>query len=126
MSSTIRTISKVFSRSYTLKSHYFHTCTISRLRHLAASSNTSQKISPIIRGFTTGVTYNSSHNSWDTNPTYEKNLEIGRDLEHWLVVVNRPIGFREEKIDSYIKTLATVFGRYRLSYYVKFAAFLKF
>lgn len=68
-------------------------------------------ISPsvVVRGLATD-------DSWSANPTYEKNLEIGRDLEHWLVVVNRPLGFREDKIDSYIKTLASVVGRY--SYHV--------
>lgn len=100
---------KFFFRSYTLKSHSFHpSAAICRLRS-TASLNASRKISPIARGLATGV--NSNRDSWSTNPTYEKNLEIGRDLQHWLVVVNRPLGFREQKIDSYIKTLATVIGR---------------
>jgi hypothetical protein len=61
----------------------------------------------------------SSPNWINTRPSKEMILLDGCDFEHWLVVMEPPPGDpsnpdipRDEIIDSYIKTLAQVVGRY--------------
>jgi len=57
--------------------------------------------------------------NWSNRPPKETILLDGCDFEHWLVVMEPPPGdasnpdiTRDEIIDSYIKTLAQVVGRY--------------
>jgi hypothetical protein len=59
--------------------------------------------------------------SWSNRPPKETILLDGCDFEHWLVVMEAPPGdranpepTRDEIIDSYIKTLAQVVGRYSM------------
>ncbi|XP_050220076.1 multiple organellar RNA editing factor 8, chloroplastic/mitochondrial-like [Mercurialis annua] len=50
--------------------------------------------------------------NWSNRPPKETILLDGCDFEHWLVVMEPPVGdpTRDEIIDSYIKTLAAVVG----------------
>jgi hypothetical protein len=57
--------------------------------------------------------------NWSNRPPKETILLDGCDFEHWLVVMEPPPGdasnpdiTRDEIIDSYIKTLAQIVGRY--------------
>jgi hypothetical protein len=74
------------------------------------------------RGFATQPATTSLKDSspnWSNRPSKETILLEGCDFEHWLVVMEPPPGSpgnpdvpREEIIDTYIKTLAQIVGRY--------------
>ena len=55
--------------------------------------------------------------NWSNRPPKETILLDGCDFEHWLVVMEKPEAdpSRDEIIDSYIKTLAQVVGRFVFS-----------
>lgn len=102
---------------------------IFRLRPIVAAASASyfRRLLPAIstRAFSTRQTASSLNDpnpNWSNRPPKETILLDGCDFEHWLVVVEKPEGdpTRDEIIDSYIKTLATVIGRFgifRLIYY---------
>lgn len=53
--------------------------------------------------------------NWSNRPPKETILLDGCDYEHWLIVLefpNDPKPSEEEMIDAYVKTLASVVGRY--------------
>ncbi|KAL8144949.1 hypothetical protein AgCh_003240 [Apium graveolens] len=88
---------------------------LSRLRPLAAVAHSFARLSPSVRCFATRQTTSSLNDSspnFSNRPPKETILLDGCDFEHWLVVVEKPEGdvTRDEIIDSYIKTLATVVG----------------
>ncbi|CAN6694227.1 unnamed protein product [Malus baccata var. baccata] len=80
---------------------------------------TAGRLSPaIVRCLSTRSTTPSLRDpnpNWSNRPPKETILLDGCDFEHWLVVMEAPQGdiTRDEIIDSYIKTLATVVGRSR-------------
>jgi hypothetical protein len=75
------------------------------------------------RGFATSSLKDSSAD-WRNRHLKGSVVDDGRDFEHWLVVMDSPPGNsgnpdvpREEIIDTYIKTLAQVVGRYEPPYH---------
>ncbi|KAF8409021.1 hypothetical protein HHK36_005093 [Tetracentron sinense] len=87
-----------------------------RLRPLVALSEL-RHLHPAIglRCFSTRQTSSSLNDpnpNWTNRPPKETILLDGCDFEHWLIVLEKPEGepTRDEIIDSYIKTLATVLG----------------
>lgn len=122
---TKQPLSLVFSHSYataTPNSSSF----LFRLRPLVAALSAShfRRLVPVIstRAFSTRDT-NSSLNdpnpNWSNRPPKETILLDGCDFEHWLVVMDPPEGdiTRDEIIDSYIKTLAQVIGRFEVWFF---------
>ncbi|KAL2247479.1 UNVERIFIED_CONTAM: Multiple organellar RNA editing factor 8, chloroplastic/mitochondrial [Sesamum indicum] len=94
-----------------------------RLRPLVAAASASyfRRLAPALstRGFATRQTTSSLSDpnpNWSNRPPKETILLDGCDFEHWLVVMEKPEGdpTRDEIIDSYIKTLAMVVGRFEL------------
>lgn len=92
-----------------------------RLRPLVAAASASylRRLVPAIstRAFSTRQTatsLNDPNPNWSNRPPKETILLDGCDFEHWLVVVEKPEDdpTRDEIIDSYIKTLAMVVGRF--------------
>ena len=91
-----------------------------RLRPLvavASSLRSSTSVATGLRGFATRHTSSSLNDpnpNWSNRPPKETILLDGCDFEHWLVVMEKPEGdpTRDEIIDSYIKTLAEVVGRF--------------
>ncbi|KAK0602171.1 hypothetical protein LWI29_031015 [Acer saccharum] len=88
-----------------------------RLRPLAAASSSLQfgRSFPAIRSLSTRATSSSlkdQNPNWSNRPPTETILLEGCDFEHWLVVVEPPDSnfTRDEIIDHYIKTLASVLG----------------
>lgn len=59
---------------------------------------------------------NDATPNWSNRPPKETILLDGCDYEHWLIVMeyDDPKPSEEEMINSYVKTLATVLGRYQL------------
>ncbi|KAK6774766.1 hypothetical protein RDI58_030005 [Solanum bulbocastanum] len=95
------------------------TYSLHRLRSLSAVAanlrNASPAPTPFSRGFATRQTSSSLNDpnpNWSNRPPKETILLDGCDFEHWLVVMEKPEGdpTRDEIIDSYIKTLATIVG----------------
>ncbi|KAL3323312.1 hypothetical protein AABB24_040434 [Solanum stoloniferum] len=95
------------------------TYSLHRLRPLSAVAanlrNVSPAPTPFSRGFATRQTSSSLNDpnpNWSNRPPKETILLDGCDFEHWLVVMEKPEGdpTRDEIIDSYIKTLATIVG----------------
>ncbi|MCD9638334.1 hypothetical protein HAX54_022229 [Datura stramonium] len=95
------------------------TFSLLRLRPLIAVASHLRNVSPktgfSVRGFATRQTSSSLSDpnpNWSNRPPKETILLDGCDFEHWLVVMEKPEGdpTRDEIIDSYIKTLATVVG----------------
>lgn len=89
---------------------------LSRFRPLAAAATTFRSPLFATRSFCTGSADNRlgdpNPKESDSPPTDTIKLD-GCDFEHWLVVMDKPAGdpTRDEIIDGYIKTLATVLGR---------------
>lgn len=91
---------------------------LNRLRPLSAAARFGSDgivPGPSARGMSTRVStasLNDGSPNWSNRPPKETILLDGCDFEHWLVVMEKPEGdpTREEIIDRYIKTLATVFG----------------
>ncbi|KAK3198706.1 hypothetical protein Dsin_022121 [Dipteronia sinensis] len=91
-----------------------------RLRPLSASSSSSSSLQlgrsfPAIRSLSTHATSSSlkdQNPNWSNRPPKETILLEGCDFEHWLVVLEPPDPnfTRDEIIDHYIKTLASVLG----------------
>lgn len=121
---TKQTLSLALSRSYTSLSLStpppFSTFSLFRLRPLFAAAASLSHASPSaasLRGFATRQTTSSLNDSspnWSNRPPKETILLDGCDFEHWLVVMEKPEGdpTRDDIIDSYIKTLAQVVGRF--------------
>ncbi|KAL3353257.1 hypothetical protein AABB24_020979 [Solanum stoloniferum] len=95
------------------------TYSLHRLRPISAVAanlrNVSPAPTPFSRGFATRQTSSSLNDpnpNWSNRPPKETILLDGCDFEHWLVVMEKPEGdpTRDEIIDSYIKTLATIVG----------------
>jgi hypothetical protein len=58
--------------------------------------------------------------NWSNRPPKETILLDGCDYEHWLIVMEFPTDQKpseDEMINSYVKTLATVLGRYLLFFF---------
>ncbi|KAK2638823.1 hypothetical protein Ddye_026618 [Dipteronia dyeriana] len=88
-----------------------------RLRPLAAASSSLQlgRSSPAIRSLSTRATsssLNDQNPNWSNRPPKETILLEGCDFKHWLIVLEPPDPnfTRDEIIDLYIKTLASVIG----------------
>ena len=109
-----------------------HTSYIFKLRPLVSALGLSPRVSNGLRCFSTRPTTSSLNDpspNWSNRPPKETILLDGCDFEHWLVVMEPPQGepTRDEIIDSYIKTLAQVVGRYNqyLSLFVSLPEFLR-
>lgn len=94
---------------------------LSRLRPITSVALNLSRHSPAVRCFATRQTTSSLNDSspnFSNRPPKETILLDGCDFEHWLIVMEKPEGepTRDEIIDSYIKTLATVVGRYPISF----------
>ncbi|XP_004251891.1 multiple organellar RNA editing factor 8, chloroplastic/mitochondrial [Solanum lycopersicum] len=103
-----------FSLSTTPSTYSLH---LLRPLHAVAANlrNVSPAPTPFSRGFATRQTSSSLNDpnpNWSNRPPKETILLDGCDFEHWLVVMEKPEGdpTRDEIIDSYIKTLATIVG----------------
>ncbi|XP_063948915.1 multiple organellar RNA editing factor 8, chloroplastic/mitochondrial isoform X2 [Daucus carota subsp. sativus] len=88
---------------------------LSRLRPITSVAFNLARHSPAVRCFATRQTTSSLNDSspnFSNRPPKETILLDGCDFEHWLIVMEKPEGepTRDEIIDSYIKTLATVVG----------------
>lgn len=96
------------------------TFSLFRLRPLftvAASLSHASPTAASLRGFATRQMTSSLKDSspnWSNRPSKETNLLDGFNFEHWLVVMEKPEGepTRDDIIDSYVKTLAQVVGRF--------------
>lgn len=124
-----------FLRSTTVQSFAaLHRRSCATLRPLVTASSNSHflHLSPrfAARCFSTRRTASSLNDpnpNWSNRPPKETILLDGCDFEHWLVVVEKPEGepTRDEIIDSYIKTLAAVVGRFDFSFFwIYFCSFL--
>lgn len=77
-----------------------------------------------VRYKTTGPGYsplNDSSPNWSNRPPRQTILLDGCDYEHWLIVMeftSDPKPSEEEMINSYVKTLASVTGRYFTQYFL--------
>lgn len=119
-----RSLLTTLSRSFTplsLSAPLPSSFSLLRLRPLVAVAANLRTLSPAtsLRGFATRQTSSSLNDpnpNWSNRPPKETILLDGCDFEHWLVVMEKPEGdpTRDEIIDSYIKTLATVVGRFEL------------
>ncbi|CAN4087354.1 unnamed protein product [Withania somnifera] len=116
-----RSLLSTLSRSYTSLSLSTPPSTFSllRLRPLIAVAAVNLRSFTLpytaTRGFATRQTSSSLNDpnpNWSNRPPKETILLDGCDFEHWLVVMEKPEGdpTRDEIIDSYIKTLATIVG----------------
>ncbi|KAK9150479.1 hypothetical protein Syun_008788 [Stephania yunnanensis] len=89
-----------------------------RLRPLVALADASSPFRSSVLGLRclatrpTTSSLNDPSPNWNNRPPKETILLDGCDFEHWLIVMEKPEGevSRDEIIDSYIKTLATVLG----------------
>eukprot|EP00262_Sarcandra_glabra_P000006 TRINITY_DN0_c0_g2_i2.p1 TRINITY_DN0_c0_g2~~TRINITY_DN0_c0_g2_i2.p1 ORF type:complete len:436 (+),score=57.39 TRINITY_DN0_c0_g2_i2:65-1372(+) len=104
------------SRSFKTASHISRSSPLLRLRPILALSDTRRFTRELsLRCFSTRPTTSSLNDpspNWSNRPPKETILLDGCDFEHWLIVMEPPEGetTRDEIIDSYIKTLATVLG----------------
>ncbi|OIT01801.1 PREDICTED: multiple organellar RNA editing factor 8, chloroplastic/mitochondrial-like [Nicotiana attenuata] len=117
-----RSLLTAFTRSYTsiAPPSSLSSFSLLRLRPLIAVAANLKNASPpptpfAVRGFATRQTSSSLNDpnpNWSNRPPKETILLDGCDFEHWLVVMEKPEGdpTRDEIIDSYIKTLATIVG----------------
>lgn len=112
-----RTISSIAPLPPTSVSSSSLSLLLRRLRPLSATSLLLGNSHAAVRCLSTRATASSLNDqspNWSNRPPKETILLEGCDFEHWLVVMEPPEGnpTREEIIDSYIKTLAMVVGRY--------------
>lgn len=122
-----RSLLTTLSRSYTtlsLSTPLPSSFSLLRFRPLIAVAANLRTFTPAtltaatsFRGFATRQTSSSLNDpnpNWSNRPPKETILLDGCDFEHWLVVMEKPEGdpTRDEIIDSYIKTLATIVGRF--------------
>lgn len=129
------TLASYLSRSFSTTASVAHSRSSSlfllhRLRPLAGAIATARGVSPasVLRSFSTNATSSSLKDpspNWSNRPPKETILLDGCDFEHWLVVMEPPEGepTRDDIIDSYIKTLAQVVGRWSfflLSLFLRF------
>ncbi|KAL3325594.1 hypothetical protein AABB24_036697 [Solanum stoloniferum] len=120
-----RSLLTTLSRSYTtlsLSTPLPSSFSLLRFRPLIAVAASLRTFAPAtltaatsFRGFATRQTSSSLNDpnpNWSNRPPKETILLDGCDFEHWLVVMEKPEGdpTRDEIIDSYIKTLATIVG----------------
>ncbi|KAH0723762.1 hypothetical protein KY289_006806 [Solanum tuberosum] len=120
-----RSLLTTLSRSYTplsLSTPLPSSFSLLRFRPLIAVAANLRTFTPAtltaatsLRGFATRQTSSSLNDpnpNWSNRPPKETILLDGCDFEHWLVVMEKPEGdpTRDEIIDSYIKTLATIVG----------------
>ncbi|KAK4484685.1 hypothetical protein RD792_007274 [Penstemon davidsonii] len=119
LTTTKQTLTSAVSRSYTTASSTVVRNSDSflfRLRPLVTASCL-LRVAPAFstRCLSTRPTTSSLNDpnpNWSNRPPKETILLDGCDFEHWLVVMEKPEGepTRDEIIDSYIKTLASVVG----------------
>ncbi|KAL8477359.1 hypothetical protein ACS0TY_029600 [Phlomoides rotata] len=120
---TKQSLTSIFRHSYTTSSTAAipnSSSLLFRVRALVTAASTSyfRRLVPAIstRAFSTRQTTSSLSDpnpNWSNRPPKETILLDGCDFEHWLVVMDPPEGqdiTRDDIIDSYIKTLATVVG----------------
>lgn len=122
---TKQSLTSLFHHSYTTASAAAipNSSFLFRVRALVTAASTSyfRRLVPAIstRAFSsrqTTTSLNDPNPNWSNRPPKETILLDGCDFEHWLVVMDPPEGdvTRDDIIDSYIKTLATVVGRFDL------------
>lgn len=116
-------LSSLFSRSVpSISIPTTSSFSLLRLRPLSAAAVAFLRHSPEshgVRSFSTRQTSSSLNDpnpNWSNRPPKETILLDGCDFEHWLIVMEKPEGdpTRDDIIDSYIKTLAMVVGRWYL------------
>ncbi|KAM1041776.1 hypothetical protein TB2_030471 [Malus domestica] len=116
LSRSLSTATSATSLSTAAQSRSSSLSLLHRLRPLAGVMASSGRLSPaIVRCLSTRSTTSSLRDpnpNWSNRPPKETILLDGCDFEHWLVVMEAPQGdiTRDEIINSYIKTLATVVG----------------
>ncbi|KAF8411038.1 hypothetical protein HHK36_003577 [Tetracentron sinense] len=114
------TLTLIFSRSFTVPS-------LSGFRFALASRSSSHllRLRPLValpefRHFQPEIVLRcfATHQTSSSSPPKETTQPDGCDFEHWLIVMDGPKGEpeRDEIIDSYIKTLATVLGSEDVGY----------
>lgn len=122
---TKQTLSSALSRSYTSSVASLSTPPPSSLSSLSLRplfAANFHRLSPptTVRGYATEKTSSSlidpNPNRFKRPPLESTGLE-GMDFKHWLFVLEKPEGnpAREEIIDTYVKTLAQVVGRFNFS-----------
>ena len=127
-----RTFFTVLSRSFSSSSFSLPSSISSRLRFSFPLLDRQSRIIPNsfnfpVRFRTSGSGYsplNDPSPNWSNRPPKETILLDGCDYEHWLIVMefpNDPKPSEEEMVNSYVKTLAAVVGRYRneTTYYTR-------
>ena len=109
-----RTLSSSSSSSLSSRSRFALTTLLNpQLQFAPAWSKTNQT-----RPKTSGSGYsplNDPSPNWSNRPPKETILLDGCDYEHWLIVMEFPTDPKpseDEMVNSYIKTLSTVLGRY--------------
>ncbi|CAN6690950.1 unnamed protein product [Malus baccata var. baccata] len=116
LSRSLTTATSAASLSTAAQSRSSSLSLLHRLRPLAGVMASAGRLSPaIVRCLSTRSTTSSLRDpnpNWSNRPPKETILLDGCDFEHWLVVMEPPQGdiTRDEIINSYIKTLATVVG----------------
>ncbi|TQD73132.1 hypothetical protein C1H46_041335 [Malus baccata] len=116
LSRSLTTATSAVSLSTAAQSRSSSLSLLHRLRPLAGVMASAGRLSPaIVRCLSTRSTTSSLRDpnpNWSNRPPKETILLDGCDFEHWLVVMEPPQGdiTRDEIINSYIKTLATVVG----------------
>ncbi|XP_050137938.1 uncharacterized protein LOC126614362 isoform X2 [Malus sylvestris] len=116
LSRSLSTATSATSLSTAAQSRSSSLSLLHRLRPLAGVMASAGRLSPAIaRCLSTRSTTSSLRDpnpNWSNRPPKETILLDGCDFEHWLVVMEAPQGdiTRDEIINSYIKTLATVVG----------------
>ncbi|XP_070664806.1 multiple organellar RNA editing factor 8, chloroplastic/mitochondrial isoform X2 [Malus domestica] len=116
LSRSLTTATSAASLSTAARSRSSSLSLLHRLRPLAGVMASAGRLSPaIVRCLSTRSTTSSLRDpnpNWSNRPPKETILLDGCDFEHWLVVMEPPQGdiTRDEIINSYIKTLATVVG----------------
>lgn len=122
---TRRTLTSLFSR-IAASSSSSQPSSISRSRYVLPLINhhyQSPELVPYynpIRLKSSGSGYsplNDPSPNWSNRPPKETIMLDGCDYEHWLIVLEFPTDPKpteDEMIDAYVKTLASVLGRYNL------------
>lgn len=125
LSTSRRSVSSILTRTISTFTNSSSSSLSSRYRYALVLFQTQINIGPepftIPRRFkTSGSGYsplNDPSPNWSNRPPKETILLDGCDYEHWLIVMEfskDPKPSEEEMINSYVKTLASVVGRYPL------------
>lgn len=118
-----RTVASTLSRTLSSSSSSSTSLSSSRYRPALALLNQQPQLVPEpvklpVRFKTSGSGYsplNDPSPNWSNRPPKETILLDGCDYEHWLIVMEfpeNPKPSEDEMVDSYVKTLAKVLGRY--------------